>query len=71
MKLDIAIQKFIKYRNFVQKISQISKNNDRGALSRFHEFLFTKYSRVVDVEEISFDDFIDYSEFMGTATFRR
>ena len=71
MELDIAIQKFIKYRIYVQRISQNSRSCDKWALKRFHEFMFTKYSRIVDVEEITFDDFVDYSEFMETHEFRR
>ena len=71
MELDIAIQKFFRYRAYVQKVSQDSKSLDKSALTRFHQFLFTKYSRVVDVAEISFDDFVDYSEFMGTHEFNR
>ena len=71
MKLDIAIQKFIKYRIYVQRISQNSRSCDKWALKRFHEFMFTKYSMIVDVEEITFDDFVDYSEFMETHEFKR
>ena len=71
MELDIAIQKYIKYRLYVQKLAKSWVINDRGALERFNQYLFTKYSKILDLNEIKFDDFIDYSEFLATAEFRR
>jgi len=71
MELDIALNKYIKYRLYVQKINKISIYNDRGALTRFNQFLFTKYSKTLDLDEITLDDFIEYSEFLWTAEFRR
>ena len=64
MELDIALNKYIKYRLYVQKINKISIYNDRGALTRFNQFLFTKYSKTLDLDEITLDDFIEYSEFL-------
>lgn len=66
MKLDIAIQKYIKYRTFIQKLSSNCVIADNGALRRFNEFAFTKYSYIPDLEEISLDDFIDYAEVLST-----
>lgn len=71
MKLDIAIQKYLSYRKFVQKVHKCNRLNDRGALTRFHEFMFTKYSNIVDLDEVSLDDFIEYSEILSTKKFRR
>lgn len=71
MKLDIAIQKYIKYRTFIQKLSSNCVIADNGALRRFNEFTFTKYSYIPDLEEISLDDFIDYAEVLSNSTFHR
>ena len=71
MELDIATEKYLRYRLYVQKISKNTITIERGAFKRFNEFLFVKYSKVLDLDEITLDDFIEYSEFLTTAEFRR
>lgn len=70
MKLDIAIDKYLKYREYVQKVEYNTLLKDRGALYRFHEYMFTKKSYVVDLDEIVVDDIIEYCEFLWKTEFR-
>jgi len=71
MDLDIAIQKFLKYRLYIQKIHKNTISIEKWVFKRFNEFIFVKYSRIVSLDEIKLDDFIEYAEFLETAEFKR
>ena len=52
MKIDFAIEKYLKYRKFVEKISSNTLKLHRGALTRFVQFLFTERSEIPNLDEI-------------------
>lgn len=71
MKIDFAIEKYLKYRKFVEKISTNTLKLHRWALTRFVQFLFAERSEIPDLDEIWLDDLIEYCEFLETAEFTR
>lgn len=71
MKIDFAVEKYLKYRKFVEKITTNTLKLHRGALTRFVQFLFVQRSEIPDLDEIWLDDVIEYCEFLETAEFSR
>lgn len=71
MKIDFAVEKYLKYRKFVEKITTNTLKLHRGALTRFVQFLFVQRSEIPELDEIWLDDVIEYCEFLETAEFSR
>lgn len=71
MKIDFALEKYLKYRRYVEKVSKNTLLLHKGALSRFIQFLFVKRSEIPELDEIWLDDLIEYCEYLETAEFAR
>lgn len=52
MKIDFALEKYLKYRRYVEKVSKNTLLLHKGALTRFIQFLFVKRSEIPELDEI-------------------
>ena len=71
MKIDFALEKYLKYKKFVEKVSTNTQKLHRGAITRFIQFLFVQRSEIPELDEIWLDDLIEYCEYLETAEFKR
>lgn len=71
MKIDFAIEKYLKYRRFVEKITKNTLTLHKWVLNRFANFLQDQRGEVPHLDEIWLDSLIDYCEYMETAEFLR
>nr|DAK48184.1 MAG TPA: integrase [Caudoviricetes sp.] len=52
MKIDFALEKYLKYKKFVEKVSTNTQKLHRGAITRFIQFLFVQRSEIPELNEI-------------------
>lgn len=52
MKIDFALEKYLKYRRYVEKISNNTLIQHKGAIERFIQFIFVLRSDIPELEEI-------------------
>lgn len=71
MKIDFALEKYLKYRRYVEKITNNTLIQHKGAIDRFIQFLFVQRSDIPELDEIWLDDLIEYCEYLETAEFTR